>query len=297
VDNGGFLQLAALGPYEEVKLKIGVSVAANKRGRSLLRVQLRPTDPDAVNSDKPLPFELLYNFDDAPNTSAADDVESDNSAWSTPLVKIPEVWKREGDAQNHVWHGADIGTSSDESLVSPDLVVSQDNPFILSFTHRYSFEVGSPLPNRPPVGFDGAVLEISTDGGASWQDISTYADPGYTDKVFSTTLLKDAGLEEPPDPDTNALAGRLAWLGESPGYPEYSTKRLDFGMKLAGKTVKLRFRIGTDEGTGDAGWDIDDITFGTSTFASITNKPFAALRDDPNVCSAATVATPAAAGR
>jgi hypothetical protein len=265
-----------------------------------LRVLLKPSDPDAVNTEKEQPFELLYNFDDAKNASAADDVESVNTVWSTPLVKIPDVWQREGDAQNHVWHGADIGTPSDESLVSPSLTVSLDNPFLLSFTYRYSFETGSPLPNKPPVGFDGAVLEISTDDGASWQDISTYADPGYTDKVFSTTLLKDTGMDEPPDPDTNVLAGRMAWLGESPGYPAYSTKTLDLGRKLAGKTVKIRFRIGTDEGTGDAGFDLDNIVFGTSTFDSITNKPFSALRDDPNTCAAPMLTpTPAAsaAGR
>jgi len=293
VEQGGFLQLGALGPYDEAQLKIGVSVAGNKRGRSLLKVLLKPSDPDAVNTDKELPFELLYNFDDAAASSSSDDVESANTAWATPLTRIPDVWKREGDAANHVWHGADIGTPSDEKLESPELQVSVDNPFILTFSHRYSFEMGSPLPNRPPVGFDGAVLEISADGGTTWQDISEYADPGYTDKVFSTALLAEEGLDEPPDPDTNPLAGRMAWLGESPGYPAYSTLSLNLGKKLAGKAVKIRFRIGTDEGTGDAGWDIDNIVFGTSSFSSITNKPFGSLRDDPNACSAAEL-TPAA---
>ena len=289
VNSAGFIQLQALGPYDEAKLKIGVSVAANKRGRSLLKLLLKPADPDAVNHEKELPFELLYNFDDAANSSTSDDVESDKPAWATPLTRIPDVWQREGDPSNHVWHGADIGTPSDESLESPELQVSQDNPFILTFTHRFSFETGSPLPNGPPVGFDGAVLEISTDKGASWHDISDYVDPGYTDKIFSTTLLKDAGLEEPPDPDTNPLAGRLAWLGTSPGYPSFSTLSLNLGKKLAGKSVKIRFRIATDEGTGDAGWDIDNITFGTSSFDSITNKPFSALRDDEGTCGNSAV--------
>jgi hypothetical protein len=43
---------------------------------------------------------------------------------------------------------------------------------------------------------------------------------------------------------------------------------------VAGKKVKVRFRVGTDDGTGAPGWDIDDVAFG-----GITNKPFGTLVD------------------
>jgi hypothetical protein len=47
---------------------------------------------------------------------------------------------------------------------------------------------------------------------------------------------------------------------------------LDFGTALAGKKVKLRFRMGSDLNTGAEGWFIDDIAF-----AGITSTPFATI--------------------
>src|SRR5262249_9026317 len=48
---------------------------------------------------------------------------------------------------------------------------------------------------------------------------------------------------------------------------------------LAGQTVKLRFRIGTDSGSGDYGWGIDNIRF-----SGITHTPFRSLQNDQGVC-------------
>jgi MYXO-CTERM domain-containing protein len=60
---------------------------------------------------------------------------------------------------------------------------------------------------------------------------------------------------------------------------------LNLGNKLAGKTVKIRFRIGTDAGSGEAGWDIDNIAFGSTSFAGITNTPFSSLVDTSPICT------------
>src|SRR5262249_54036838 len=68
-------------------------------------------------------------------------------------------------------------------------------------------------------------------------------------------------------------------------YPSYLNVSLDLGTKLAGKTVKVRFRIATDAGGGEAGWDIDNIAFGSSSFAGITNTPFSSIVDNPVVCA------------
>src|SRR5205807_660049 len=59
----------------------------------------------------------------------------------------------------------------------------------------------------------------------------------------------------------------------------------DFGRKLAGKTILIRFRTGSDEASGSYGWDIDNISFGSRAFSSITNTPFGALVDNAGTCT------------
>jgi hypothetical protein len=54
---------------------------------------------------------------------------------------------------------------------------------------------------------------------------------------------------------------------------------VSLGDAYAGRTVRIRFVIGTDASTGNAGWDIDDIAF-----ANIVNRPFAALVPDAAAC-------------
>jgi uncharacterized protein (TIGR03382 family) len=63
------------------------------------------------------------------------------------------------------------------------------------------------------------------------------------------------------------------------------TVSLDFGNQLAGKKVRLRFRIATDAASGDFGWQIDDLDF-----AGIVNHPFSALTADTGLCARAPVA-------
>ncbi|MET0387614.1 MAG: M36 family metallopeptidase [Polyangiales bacterium] len=285
VGGGGLVEVGALEPYQSVTLSIPVSADGGKRGRGTFAVSLRASDPDAVNSNADQGFELRYNYDDVAQSSSRDDVESDQPAWTLNTPLGPDAWERAGTVNNHVWHGADNGTPSDSSLESPDLVVSTTNDLVISFRHRYSFEIGEVSAGGPVVGWDGAVIELTTDGGATWKDISEYGgDPGYVANLFTYADLPVPPGEE-PEPDTNPLAGRLAYAGPSEDYPNYSDVSLNLGRQLAGQTVRIRFRIGTDTNTGDAGWDIDRIAFGTRDAPGITNKPFASLRDDQATCA------------
>jgi MYXO-CTERM domain-containing protein len=97
-----------------------------------------------------------------------------------------------------------------------------------------------------------------------------YGDPGY-----------DGVLGDPMNMAMNALKGRQGFAGTSASYPMLQTTKVDMGTSLAGKTVKVRFRVGSDDAQGASGWDIDNITF-----AGITNKPFPALVDDKSTCDA-----------
>jgi hypothetical protein len=147
-----------------------------------------------------------------------------------------------------VWHGIDSGSVSDAWLISPALDVSADAPLVVSFLHAYSFEA------TDGTFWDGGVIELSTDDGMTWTDVSTWADPGYTGMLTN---------------EVNPLFGRLAFSGQSQNFPSPTTLSLDLGMNFAGQSIKLRFRVASDAFVGAEGWFIDDIAF-----EGITNTPF-----------------------
>jgi MYXO-CTERM domain-containing protein len=282
-DGGGVASLPSVAPYQQLPLSIGISASNGALGRGTIPITITLSDPDAANPTSNQTFTTVFNLDDKPGVATIEDVESEHPSFvptSASMALQTASWSREGDgATGHFWHGDDVGTTSDESLVSPTLAVSATSAFTIAFSHRYEFESGPPAPNRADVYFDGGVLELSDDDGATWKDISTYANPSYT-----RTIFVDNDQAQP-----NVLAGRKAFGGQSANYPMMAQVSLDLGMKLAGKMVQVRFRIGTDEGTGAAGWDVDDVAFG-----GITNTPFASLVE--NATPTCAVVVPPTAG-
>ena len=81
----------------------------------------------------------------------------------------------------------------------------------------------------------------------------------------------------------NPLKGKPAIGGRSAGYPALTTATLDLGTTYAGKSVKLRFRIGSDNASSGAGWVMDDLQF-----SGLTNKPFTALGPQTGTCGTDT---------
>jgi hypothetical protein len=108
----------------------------------------------------------------------------------------------------------------------------------LSFFHIFNFEPA----------FDGGVLEISTDGGVTWEDAGSRILVGlYDGKVTEASK--------------NPLGSRFAWTTYGvPGVFSQVVINLD---DYAGQRIKLRFLGGFDEATGIldgyTGWFIDDI--------------------------------------
>jgi len=266
--NGGTTDAVSVDPFGTATLTLGITAKAGATKRDIIPIVLTMTDSDAVKPSSDVTFQTLFNFDEVKQTSTTDDVEGILPVWTmTHMPKLmADAWSREGDATNHVWHADDLGVSSDEALVSPDLIVGTE-AFTISFRHRYSFEMAALLPGLPgTIPVDGGVLEISVDG-ADWQDIAQYATFTYPQTISRTVLTTT---------NTNVLAGRGAWAGTSTGYAnnQFANVKLDLGTKVAGKTVKIRFRVGTDDATGAPGWDIDDVAL-----TGITNKPFGTLTD------------------
>jgi MYXO-CTERM domain-containing protein len=219
-------------------------------------------NPDACTAQGVTTSAPLINVDQVPQSTTVDDIEAPTTTWQPTGVDFEKIWSRtEPTPGNHVWHGLDFGSPSDTSLESIAVDVSPTGSFILSFDHRHQFEASG------GTNWDGAVLEISTNGGGTWQDISVYGDPGY------------GGAIGDPMAD-NVLKGRQGYVGESAAWPSTDHVTVAMGNKLAGKQVKIRFRIGSDNAAGTYGWDLDNITF-----QGIVNKPFDEMIADATICS------------
>lgn len=117
----------------------------------------------------------------------------------------------------------------------------------LTFWHSYDMENG----------FDGGVLEGSTNGGATWFDMGLYiTSGGYNGEI---SLQFD-----------NPLAGHAAWTGNSEGYVQTSVNLTPF----VNRSLMFRFREGDDSAVGGVGWYIDDVLVaGSGTCPSPTATP------------------------
>jgi hypothetical protein len=133
---------------------------------------------------------------------------------------------------------------SDKQLVSPSVAITSTTAQV-SFRSNYNLEST----------YDGAVLEISIDGGA-FADIlaagGSFAAGGYVHTI-STSY-------------GNPLAGRSAWTGSSSGYV---TTTATLPAAAAGHSVQLRWRMGSDSSVGAAGWSVDGVSISDGTNCSL----------------------------
>lgn len=261
---GGKIAFPKFEPFQTVEAKLGVTLQkAAPISRQELSIALdNPTL--AVPRTIETKLATYADYDVAPASSAKDDVEGPETTWKATgngsLSKLTQ-WKRVTEDANTRWSIVGNPEISDRWIVSPPLEVAADKPFTLSFSHRFSFERDTTKKN-----WDGGVVEISTDDGTTWVDAGASVYNGQLETKQSD----------------NPLKGRKAFVGSNAKFPEYEPVTIDLADAYAGKTVRVRFRMGTDEGTASVGWDVDDIAF-----TGIGNTPFAArVPDATNPCGA-----------
>jgi hypothetical protein len=199
-------------------------------------------------------------------SSTTESVEAPSPPWTFtgPVTAAQQPWRVQTlSAQDHRFFAPGASGISDQSLVSPPLQVGS-SPLSFTFQQAYAFEASS-SNNR-----DGGVLELSTDGGANWTDLGGQVTPTY-----GGTITTVSG---------NPLAGRSAFVGQSPGYPALSSATVNLGTTYAGQTIQIRFRAGCDQATGAAGWSIDNLAF-----SGLTNAPFMDVIADPGPCAPTAV--------
>ncbi|HYV06736.1 MAG TPA: S8 family serine peptidase [Blastocatellia bacterium] len=187
--------------------------------------------PFSVATGRLLPAELF-----------ADDVESGESKWSHgSLIKKKknrvDTWRvssKRVRSGSSAWFSTDPGSKTTDSfLATAPIVLPPDGRNLqLVFYHTFEFERGT---------FDGGVIEIST--GGAFEDLGAkILKGGYNGTIF--------------DLESNPIGGQPAWVEGRLGTLQQVVVDLS---SFAGKTVTIRFRIGTDSDGRGLGWYIDDV--------------------------------------
>ena len=243
-------------PYQTVTATIPIALE-DLDGIEALRVVVRFDDPALGLGARTATVVARVNTDSVASSTTTDDVESAISPWTASRATTNGALftRRAFGPFDHRWFGSNDPFTADKSLTSPPLVVSSTGTFGFSFLHRHDLETE----------WDGGVIELSRDGGQTWEDIGAAASPTYP------RALRGTGQ--------NPLRGRAAYTGQSPSYPQLERVTVELGDAYLGETVQVRFRIGSDVSVGRYGWELDDLAF-----FGIDNTPFPLLVPDRGEC-------------
>jgi hypothetical protein len=183
----------------------------------------------------------------APTVAFDDDMENGAGQWThSAAMGSADLWTLGSTAHHgtHAWQATApaAGATNDQYLVSPNInVPSNLSPISLSFWNQQSIKAGSATSCQ-----DGAVVEISTNGGSTWTQISgskLLTDP------YSGPITASFG---------NPLANHQAWCGDPRAYVNSIVDLQSY----AGQTVKFRFRLAQDRFAHRSGvnWAIDQVS-------------------------------------
>jgi choice-of-anchor B domain-containing protein len=132
------------------------------------------------------------------------------------------------------------------TLVSPALTLTSGQSSQLSFWTAWDIEQG----------WDGGVVEVSTNGGANWTRLTPAG--GYPSSISNSGAL--CGITQGSGAYTGM--GHLAW---SPASVDLAS--------FAGQNVKLRWLYRTDAGQVGEGWFIDDIAISHAQIPGMCSAP------------------------
>ncbi|WNG57247.1 histidine kinase [Archangium gephyra] len=246
--SGNTIAFPPLAPGQTATGKLALKLMSTTGTEPRAGITLTLDGPSLPNASKSVGYNGLVNTDESAGSSDLDTVEGQTTTWSSSVMGSgPEQpWQRVEEKGNHYWNGRNLPFTADIALTSPWVQVREDADFIFRYQYRHSFETDN--GNYEKLWFDGATVEVTTDG-LEWHNVADYdVDPGYTG------LIGDGSA-------TNPLDGLPGYTALSEAFPAFESAELNFGRELAGKRVQFRFRIGSDPGVGAHGLDLDDLEF------------------------------------
>ena len=179
------------------------------------------------------PFSFLMEFFDGVTPPALPAGWS-STTWVTSNSGVPTP---PADTLPNAVFVDDPGTISDKQLLSPSLtLICYAGAVQVAFRNNFNFQEG----------FDGGVLEVSYDGGLTFEDVlaagGTFVTGGYNGTIDSCC--------------GNPLAGRQAWTGNSAGFIDTTVVSLPGGCL---NQLIVRWRMGSDSSVSGEGWRIDNV--------------------------------------
>ncbi len=184
---------------------------------------------------------LDETFDDVtppdlpPFWTAINGIDPDGILWQTSDSGLPSP--PYDTAPNAAWVN-DPPVISDKYLDAPGVSATESWYVRLTFRHNVNLEASEVDPN---LGFDGGVLELSIDGGNTFQDITVWG--SFERGGYNRTIATDRG---------SPIAGRPAWSGNSRGF---ITTVVNLPPELL--NAVLRWRMASDNAGSSEGWRVD----------------------------------------
>jgi hypothetical protein len=161
-----------------------------------------------------------------------DDFDPVKETWTHSATQGIDDWGP-STARSHslvtAYFSSEPATVKDDYLITRVITMPANGQ--LTFWHTYQMENG----------FDGSVIEISTDGGVTFTDLGSHITSGG----YTGVLARGS-----------PIYGRQAWTGGTLGV--WSQVVVGLGT-YANQNVILRFRMTSDNGKAGLGWYIDDV--------------------------------------
>ena len=217
----------------------------------------------ATSAEVECSYQLQVDDDPTSIILLQDEVEEDNILWDEINGNSSGItWTTSDDAYqgNQAWFADNKGYATDQLLETKFEIAIESTNAALSFWHKYDTETG----------YDGGVVEISTNGGNNWFDVNNY----MFQNGYPGALQED---------ETSALSDVPAFHGNSNGYIQTLVNLAAY----VNKDIKIRFRFATNQGGGGDGWYIDNIRL-YGDFYAITNEACISSDLNENNCSQAT---------
>ncbi|MCB9357771.1 MAG: S8 family serine peptidase [Calditrichaeota bacterium] len=216
----------------------------------------------SLTADSGYTREIVFSLDASPKVRYYfEDCESGAPEWTHSEVSgITDQWHLSTERVNsptHAWKCGDTGTgtyasSQDAGLISPPIEISAESE--LRFWQDLDAELSGFYPDS---AYDGALVEISVNGGAYTQ----IAPVGNYPKTYRTVSGNG-------NPFTGPLPGVPCYSGTLPGVEAV----FDLAA-YANDIVRFRFRFSSDASSGREGWYIDDISLYGAPASSVTPEP------------------------
>ncbi|MFU8832903.1 MAG: hypothetical protein ACNA7J_12210, partial [Wenzhouxiangella sp.] len=164
------------------------------------------------------------------------------AGWSTAGSSGAVTWvtsTAQTQAGSHSVFAQNIASVSDQRLATPSISLPDD-----AVSQFLNFQNWQAIESSGDSCWDGGLLEISTDGGGSWNQVT---DEHILNREYDGII--GTGFSNPLD-------GRPGWCGD----PRDSWERYSVDLaNWAGEEVSFRFRFGTDSSVSRIGWYVDSV--------------------------------------